>query len=332
MNAKRWLAVVAAIGLFLFSSAFSLVSSVINGSWQDLWQIEDTFVERVVESGNGRGKIATIYLNGVIESGYDTSSIFESAGYNHRELLHQLDYAAKDGEVYGIIIRVNTPGGGVVESSEIHDKIVEIIEEYRKPVYISMGSMAASGGYYIAAPATKIYANPQTITGSIGVIMQSINVGELASELGIESQVIKSGEYKDIMSSFREMTTEEKQILQEMIDESYEQFVDVIEAGRNNLSREDIYELADGRIYSGQQAYDAGLIDGVGHLDDVIDALLEELDRGKLDVIEYDAGFGFPSLFSLAAQRLIGGEHQLFGVTEWFQRNQGPKMMYLYTD
>ncbi|UTR11394.1 signal peptide peptidase SppA [Evansella sp. LMS18] len=332
MSTKRWIAVLAAAGLFLVSSAFTMFTTLFATGIDDLFEVSDQpFEERVVESGDGTGKIAVIHLNGVIENSYNPPGIFQAAGYHHENFLRQLDTAAEDGQVHGIIIRVNTPGGGVVESSEIHDKIVDIQEEFRKPVYISMGSMAASGGYYIAAPADKVFANSQTITGSLGVIMQSINVSELAEDLGISSEVIKSGPYKDIMSATREMTDDEREILQDLIDESYEQFVDVIEAGRD-FSREEVYELADGRIYSGSQAYEAGLIDGLGHFHEVIDTMQEDLDRGNLTVVEYEPAFGLPGIFSFAAQRIFTNELDLLGITDWVHSNQGAKLMYLYTD
>ena len=332
MSTKRWIAVIAAVSLFLVSSAFTMFTTIFSTSFDDLFTASEApFEERVVEKGDGTDKIAVLHLNGIIENTYSPPGIFQSAGYNHENFLKQLDFAAKDADVHGIIIRVNTPGGGVVESSEIHDSIVDIQEEFSKPVYISMGSMAASGGYYIAAPATKVYANSQTITGSIGVIMQSINVSELADELGISSEVIKSGPYKDIMSMTREMTDDERNILQEMIDESYEQFVDVIEAGRD-FTRDEVYELADGRIYSGKQAYEANLIDGLGHFHEVIDAMQEDLDRGNMNVVEYEPNFGFSGLFSFAAKRMFTNELDLLGISDWLQTNQGQKMMYLYTN
>src|SRR5690625_7257568 len=121
-----------------------------------------------------------------------------------------LDQSGIDESVDGIILKVNTPGGGVVESAEIHDKVVEIRKETEKPIYVSMGNTAASGGYYVSAPADKIVAHPATLTGSIGVIMESINFAELADQVGIDFKTIKSGEFKDIMSSSREMTRSEE--------------------------------------------------------------------------------------------------------------------------
>nr|WP_246594658.1 signal peptide peptidase SppA [Evansella tamaricis] len=318
--------------MFLVSSAVSLVTTVFSTSFEELFSgVDSTFEEKVIESGSAQGKIVVVHLNGTIQDNYDAGGLFQSIGYNHKNFLKQLDAAAEDSDVHGIIIRVNTPGGGVVESHEIHDRIVDIQETYQKPVYISMGSLAASGGYYIAAPAEKVFANAQTLTGSIGVIMQSLNFSELAEEWGIHSEVIKSGPYKDILSSTREMTEEERAILQELIDESYEQFVDVIEAGRG-LSRNEVYELADGRIYSGKQAYESGLIDGIGHLHEVIDQFRDDLGRGDLSVVEYESYLGLPSLFSFVSQQFVQRDMEFLGLKSLIQENHGPQLLYLYTN
>ncbi len=138
--------------------------------------------------------------------------------------MKQLNEAKDNAEVKALILRVNTPGGGVVESAEIHDKIVQIQEEAKKPVYVSMAGMAASGGYYISAPADKIFAHPDTMTGSLGVIMQGLNYSELAEKLGIDFMTIKSGKHKDIMSPTREMTKEEKEIMHSMLNNAYNGF------------------------------------------------------------------------------------------------------------
>ncbi|PYZ97198.1 signal peptide peptidase SppA [Alteribacter lacisalsi] len=331
MNGKRWLAVGLAALLFTVASLFSLAVNVVTFDLDDFFEAEEQVVdEHVLEEGNGRGKIAVIHLNGVIQSSYDTPSLFESGAYNHRRFLKQLDAAAEDNNVDGIIISVNTPGGGVMESDQIHDKIIEIQEESDKPVYISMASMAASGGYYIAAPAAQVYAHPQTITGSIGVIMSSLNFADLAEDLGISEEVIKSGPYKDIMSATREMTDDEREILQSMIDESYDRFVDIIADGRE-MSREDVLELADGRIYSGNQAYEAGLVDGLGDLSDVIDDFREDIGKGNIDVVEYRQPAGFASFMGVTANHFLGDPFTLYSIKELMHQSDAPRLMYLYS-
>ncbi|TMW71732.1 signal peptide peptidase SppA [Alteribacter natronophilus] len=332
MNGKRWLAVGLAAALFTVASLFSLAVNAITFDLDDFFEADEQVVdEHVLEDGNGRGKIVVIHLNGVIQSSYDTPSLFESGAYNHRRFLKQLDAAADDNSVDGIIISVNTPGGGVMESDQIHDKIIEIQEESGKPVYISMASMAASGGYYIAAPAAQVYAHPQTITGSIGVIMQSLNVAELAEDLGISQEVIKSGPYKDIMSVTRDMTEDEREILQSMIDESYERFVDIIVEGRD-MNRDDVLELADGRIYTGNQAYEAGLVDGLGDLSDVIDDFREDIGKGNIDVVEYRQPFGFGSFMGATANHFAGDPLSLYTMKEMIHQSHAPRLMYLYSE
>ncbi|PRO64240.1 signal peptide peptidase SppA [Alkalicoccus urumqiensis] len=328
MNAKRWIALAAAAALLLVSVSVSLVTGALQTDVSGMFDQETSGMEEsIVEEGSGAGKAALIHVDGVIQAG--GASPF-GGGYNHQLVLDQLDHAAEDASVDGIILRVNTPGGGVVESDEIYDKIVEVQEEYSKDVYVSMGNQAASGGYYISAPAAQIYANPQTITGSLGVIMQSFNVSELAEELGIEDQTIKSGEFKDIMSATREMTEEDEDILQGIVDDAYEQFVTVIDEGRDNLSRDEVMSLADGRIYTGSQAEENGLIDGLGNLDDVIDAMREDTGQ-DLTVVEYAQGFGFDSFFGMSLDSLFE-QRRIDQLTGWLEDQQGPQLMYLYTD
>ncbi|WP_280769925.1 signal peptide peptidase SppA [Salipaludibacillus daqingensis] len=329
MNSKRWTALIIAVALFLVYSAASLFTTDVSSTMTDIFGGDgEEFHENILEVGSDQGKVAVIHLRGIIQD--DAGGGLFAAGYDHSLLLDQLDYAAEDPDVHGIILRINTPGGGVVESDEIHDKVKEIQDEYRKTVYVSMGSMAASGGYYVSAPADQIYANSQTITGSLGVIMQSINVSELAEEWGVSQEVIKSGEYKDIMSQTREMTEDERDILQSMVDDSYHRFVDVIEEGRE-LDRDRVMELADGRIYTGSQALDEGLIDGLGHLDDVIDSLKDDLGRGDLSVVEYEANIGFPAFLGGTVQQLVENQ-RLTEVKGWLEQNHGRRLMYLYTD
>ncbi|RKL66731.1 signal peptide peptidase SppA [Salipaludibacillus neizhouensis] len=334
MYGKRWIALGVAAALFLVSIAAGIIGNgseeneMASGVGSFLGVSGEKFHENILEEGDGTGKIAVIHLSGVIQS--EPSGGLLAAGYDHQLLLEQFDHAAEDSDVHGIILRVNTPGGGVVESDEIHDKVLEVQEEFGKPVYVSMAGTAASGGYYVAAPAEKIMANAQTLTGSLGVIMQSINYGELAEEWGVKTEVIKSGEFKDIMSSTRDMTDAERDILQALVDEAYEQFVDVIENGRD-LDRDEVYELADGRVYTGSQALDLGLIDGVGHLDDTIEELIADIGRGQLSVVEYEADLGFPSFLGVAIQEMISNQ-QLSEVKGFLQQNQGPQLKFLYTD
>ncbi|WP_043934101.1 signal peptide peptidase SppA [Bacillus sp. EB01] len=336
MNGKRWAAIGIAAVLFFFSVVISFLSSFasagIESDFTDIFAgAEQGFVEEVIEEGSEFEKIAVLDVNGTIQDTGDAVSLLESPAYNHRTFLEQLDSAKEDDAVKGIIIRVNSPGGGVVESAEIHDRIVEIQKETKKPVYISMGSMAASGGYYISAPADKIFASQETLTGSLGVIMQGINYEGLAEKYGVEFTTIKSGPYKDIMSPTREMTDAERKILQDMINNSYQGFVKVISEGRN-MPVEEVKKLADGRIYDGRQAKELGLIDAFGYFDDVIDAMKKDKDLGDAQVVRYATGMGFGSLFSMGAQKVFGGDIEIQGLLDIISKTNSPRLMYLYSE
>lgn len=183
------------------------------------------------------------------------------------KIIDQIDSFKEDGSVKAIVLRVNSPGGGVSPSQEIYDEVKATAAV--KPVVVSMGSVAASGGYYIAAPAQRILANPGTITGSIGVIMQFTNVEELLGKVGLKSQVVKSGRHKDIGSPVRPMSTADREILQSLIDDVYAQFVQAVAESRK-MDIDKVRQLADGRIFTGRQAFEAGLVDELGGYRDAI--------------------------------------------------------------
>lgn len=334
MNGKRWIALIIAAVLFFFSLGIDFLSSLAFGEI-DKWQgdffdgLDQEFTETILEEGSELGSIVVLEVNGVIQDTGDVESLFSSPGYNHKNFMRMLEQAGEDDNVKGIIIRINSPGGGVLESAEIHDKIVEIKQTTGKPIYVSMGSMAASGGYYISTPADKIYASPETMTGSLGVIMQGINYAGLAEKYGVKFETIKSGQYKDIMSPTREMTEAEKKILQEMVNNSYQGFVDVIAKGRK-MTEEEVRKIADGRVYDGRQAKAIGLIDEFGYLDDTI-AAMKKLDQvGDVDVVQYESAFGFDSFFQVASQRLFTNDLELIGLTKVFSQPNSPRLMYLY--
>ncbi|GAB2540640.1 signal peptide peptidase SppA [Gracilibacillus alcaliphilus] len=332
MNKKRWLALAAAAGLFLISVGFQFMSSMLTADFDRLFSFYDQtegYSEKVIEQGSGSQKIAVLHVDGVIQ---DTGSagFLNAGGYNHQAFLEMLDQAGEDSSVGGVILRVNTPGGGVVESAEIHDKIVEIKEMYDKPVYVSMGNTAASGGYYISAPVDKIVAHNATLTGSIGVIMESYNFSELADQLGIDVNTIKSGEHKDIMSMYREMSDEERDLLQAMIDDMYNDFVQVIVDGRD-MPEDRVRELGDGRVYTGSQAQAEGLVDELGSFDDTVAMMKEEQNLANASLIEYSQSGYYDQLLGGVAQSLFSSETNIFGLKELLQENNAPRAMYLYS-
>ncbi|MBI4654839.1 MAG: signal peptide peptidase SppA [Nitrospirae bacterium] len=184
-----------------------------------------------------------------------------------KDVVEELKEYSNDNSVKAIVLRVESPGGGVAPSQEIYEEIKKVKE--KKKVVVSMGTVAASGGYYISCPAHKIVANPGTLTGSIGVIMEIPNFKGLMDKIGVKTEVIKSGRYKDIVSAFKSVAPGEKKILQELLDDVHDQFITAVAESRN-MKIEDVRELADGRIFTGKAAKKFGLIDEIGTLEDAI--------------------------------------------------------------
>lgn len=336
MNGKRWAALGIAAALFFISVVINFLSAfAFKGLETDITDFmaaaEQPFTEEVVNPGSELKKIVILDVDGVIQDTGESGSLFQSSGYNHQSFIKKLNYLKDDDSVKGVIIRVNSPGGGVVESAEIHDKLKEIQSKAKKPVYISMGSMAASGGYYISTAAKKIYASPETLTGSLGVIMEGINYKGLADKYGVDFVTIKSGKYKDIMSPTREMTEEERQILQKMIDNSYEGFVNVISEGRK-MSADQVKQLADGRVYDGKQAKELNLIDEFGYLDDVISEMKKDEKLKGAKVVRYTDNFGFGSLFQFQAKKWLGNNAEMAGLMQILSKPNSPRLMYLYAE
>jgi protease-4 len=183
-------------------------------------------------------------------------------------IIEQLIAFRKDSRIKAIILKINSPGGGVGPSQEIYSETRRTAKT--KHVIASFGSLGASGAYYIASAADEIVANPGTLTGSIGVLMEFIRIEELLKKIGINMEVIKSGEFKDIGSPNREMTERERRILKDLIEDIRDQFVTAVAQGRN-IPKEKVLELADGRIFSGREAKELGLVDHLGNFQDAVD-------------------------------------------------------------
>ncbi|MEW6624623.1 MAG: signal peptide peptidase SppA [Bacillota bacterium] len=228
--------------------------------------------ERTDKAGSG-SQIAVIYIEGVIMGGRSGSDFLSGATAGSMTVMDQLRKAAEDHTVGAVVLRLNTPGGSVPASQEIAQEITRL-KETGKPVIASMGDMSASAGYYLAALADIIVANPATITGSLGVYMQVANYEELYDKLGIEYNYIKSGEHKDMGAPNRKLTPREEEILQGMVNDIYEQFVQVVADGRK-LPIERVREVADGRIFTGKQALELDLVDKLGNYYDALDLAAE---------------------------------------------------------
>ena len=232
--------------------------------------------------------VAIVRVEGVILSGDPPVDPFGTpSGAYSGVVRDHLKQAEEDPNVKAIVLHVNSPGGSVVGSDEIYQQVLAMT----KPVVVSMGELAASGGYYVSAPADEIFANSGTLTGSIGVISQFIHIGGLLEEYGVEVTTIKSGEFKDIGSMFRSMSDEEQATWQAIIDETYTEFVKIVADGRG-LSVEDVKEIADGSIYTGRQAMALGLVDKLGNQSAAIQRAAELGDiKGEPRIVEYEMPF-----------------------------------------
>ncbi|MEQ1681152.1 MAG: signal peptide peptidase SppA [Nitrospira sp.] len=198
----------------------------------------------------------------------------------------ELKRFSENPSIKAIVIRIDSPGGGVVPSQEIYNAVKRVRSKHNKAVIASMGSVAASGGYYIAAATDRIVANPGTLTGSIGVIMETANVEGLLQKIGVEGVVIKSGKYKDVGSPLRKMSADERGLLQGVMDDVHKQFIEAVAEGRS-LELRAAQALADGRIFTGRQAKEAKLVDELGDLEDAIQLAAEVVGiEGEPKVIE----------------------------------------------
>jgi len=213
-----------------------------------------------------------------------------------RETVDELERYAKDPSVLGIVLRIDSPGGAVVPAQEIYEAVNRLRTTDGKKVVVSMGTVAASGGYYIAAASDKIVASPGTLTGSIGVIMEIPNVEGLMKKVGVESIVIKSGSHKDTGSPFRAMKPEERALLPSVLDDVHHQFIEAVARGRG-LEVVDGTRLADGRVFTGRQAQAAGLVDQLGDLRDAIQTAAELANiEGEPEVVESQPRFSLRGL------------------------------------
>lgn len=243
--------------------------------------------EKTLE-GKGKNKILLIDISGVITSERKSSFTGLDSGPDPvSRIKEELDKAAQDKKIKAVILKINSPGGTVTASDIIYREILQYKEKTGVLVTACLMDMAASGGYYVANAADKIVAHPTTVTGSIGVIAMKFNVKGLMDKIGVAEESIKSGDKKDILSPFRGITPEEKKIMQDIINSLYQQFIDVIDEGRKELTQDDIKPLADGRVFTAKQALDYKLIDAIGYLDDTIKMSKQEIGLEDARVIVY---------------------------------------------
>lgn len=286
-------------------------------------------LQEKVLSGTGRAKVLVVELSGLISS-------HRREGFIERpnmvaQVKEVLTVAAEDDDVKAVVVRINSPGGTVTASDVLYHELRAFKEKRKVPVVASILDVGTSGGYYVAAAADKIVAHPSSITGSLGVIMLTVNASGLLEKIGIETTTVASGPRKDMGSPLRAMTSEERAIFQGVIDAFYERFLGVIEQGRPNLTKEQVRKLADGRIYSGEQAKSLGLVDEVGYLEDAIELAKREAGVKEARVVLYRRpGQYRHNIYS----SLLGGDRIWAGLSRMdlmgLVRGTTPQFMYLW--
>jgi protease-4 len=289
--AKLWVIVTAVIGSLLVIGIVLIVVAFRSMNHETPAHLPN----QKVLSEDGPNKIAVLNLEGeILDSESSGGFAANPQAVTARKVTELIDEIEKDNSIKAVILRINSPGGAVVASDEIYQRIKKL--RTHKPVVASMSDLAASGGYYIAAGANSIVANPATITGSIGVIAHFPKLSGLYSKVGVEMRTIKSGKFKDIGSADRDFTPEEEAIFNSMIREAYDQFVQAIADGRS-MDKTKVLQLADGRIYTGNQAKQNGLVDELGNFDDAIHKARELAHIDHATVVEFSDQNFFEALF-----------------------------------
>jgi protease-4 len=275
----------------------------------------DIITEKVLVHGPRAKKIAVIRVQGIIDSAMA------------RDIIEQIEYAQNDHRVKAIIINVDSPGGTVSGSDQIHNAIVKYRNDYEKPVVGFMQNLAASGGYYISVATDEIVAEPTTITGSVGVIMGYLVLQDLLEgKLGIEPVVVKSGRRKDWPSSFRKPTEEELLYYREkVIDPAFNRFKQIVADGRKELSMEDVTRLADGSIFPAEEALEEKMVDELGYFNDAVTKAKELANLYDAQVVEYRRPFSFASIFGAETNAIFKlDKNKLYELST-------PQVMYLWS-
>jgi len=277
-----------------------------------------------IVSGNGDTKVALIRLDGEITEG-TSQSFLSSAPYDSFSFRRQLQQLAGESDVKGILLRINSPGGSAVAAEDMYQSILEF-KKTGKKVVASLGDTAASGGYYVALAADTIIASPATITGSIGVITEITDISGLYEKLGLKSETYISGPQKDMFSPTRERTSEEKAILQSLVEDAYSVFIERVGQARN-LDEKTVKSMADGRVYSGTQALELQLVDKVGNYDDAVSEIESLVGTTDVSIIEY----GESNFFKYFIGNLLVKQDQLTQVLDLLHPTPLVQIRYLLT-
>lgn len=239
-------------------------------------------------SGTGGDKVLLVEIQGVISNKKTVSSLGVETQLGMVDRVREiLKKAEQDDDVKALMLRIDSPGGTVTASDIIYHEIEVFKQKKNIKVYAVVMDLAASGGYYIAQAADRIFVHPTSLTGSIGVIALKMNIKGLMDKVGVDFEVVKSGDHKDFLSPFRPLTEDERKVFQETIDSMHQRFISTIEKNRKQLSRDEINELADGRIYTSEQALKAKLVDQIAYLDEAEDFIQKDLGLDALRVVTY---------------------------------------------
>jgi len=274
-------------------------------------------------------RIVVLDISGILMNAH-SPGLFSEGEHGVSLVVEKLDKAASDRRVKAVVLRINSPGGTVTASDILYQEIAAFRQKTGKPVVAYFQDVAASGAYYLACAADEIIAQRTTVTGSIGVIMQMVDLSGVLGNLGISSDAIKSGPFKDAGSPLREMKPDERAVFQGMVDDFYQKFVDVVDAGRPKLDREGVIKLADGRVYTAEQALAAGLIDRIGTLEEAVSAAQERAGIDAAHVVMYRRPLTWaPNLYARAPG--VGGPTiNLFNINLPFDWTLRPQFMYIW--
>ena len=283
---KSYLAIMIVLFLSLLSAGCTCFSI-------PLMEKERSLDETVV-SGKGKDKILLMDISGVLSTKEKGGRLpFQKEASIVSRVREELKKAAKDKRIKGLIMRINSPGGTVTSSDIIYSEVNKFKEKKKIPVIACIMELAASGGYYVALAADTIVAHPTSVTGSIGVIALKFNAKGLMEKIGIEDETIKAGDKKDLLSPFRPNTEEEREILQNILNNFHRKFMDIVAEGRKELDMEQIKVLADGRVFSAEQAAKEKLVDEIGYLDDAIELVKKRAGIDKAKVIIYHRPYSY---------------------------------------
>jgi protease-4 len=290
-------------------------------------------LQETVISGRGKDKVLLMDVSGIIstEERQQILALRSEASMVAR-VREELNKAEADERIKGLILKINSPGGTVTASDILYREILTFKKRKGIPVIACLMDLAASGGYYVALVADRIIAHPTSVTGSIGVVALKLNIKALMDKVGVEDETVKAGDKKDMWSPFRPSTPEEREIIQSILDDLYERFLEVVQEGRKGLTSEEIRGLADGKIFTAKQALRAGLVDEVGYLEDAIALAKKEAALDTAKVVAYHRRFEYKNnIYSRAGTLDVGALSLLNADLGIIAEQFGLRFMYLWT-